>query len=127
MMQKLMNGEIEALPIPIDPSTVNENPGHFLLTKAHVEDALALRLVSDPTCHALFDQKRDGRRMPALELLFGGPNTLASENLAAFATAARLWSKTGCNMKWMAGDHASNQTERLGQAVTAKLLQHLRR
>lgn len=127
MMQKLMSGEIEALPIPVEASHVNEQPGHFMLTKAHVEDALALRLISDPTCHALFDQKREGRRMPSLQLLVGEQDTTTSENLVAFATAARLWSKTGCDMKWMAGNHASNQSEILGQAVTAKLLQHLGR
>lgn len=122
MMDKLKAGEIPALPIPVEASAINEDPGNFMLTKAHIEDAAALRLISDETCHAVFDAKRDGRRMPVLELLIAQQDTTTSENLHAFSTAARRWSNTGCQMTWMSGTHASNQSERLGQAVTGQLL-----
>jgi hypothetical protein len=127
LMSKLKAGEIPALPIPVEASAVNEQPGNFMLTRAHVEDEAALRLISDETCHALFDQKRNGRLMPVLQLMVAQQDATTSENLHAFATAARQWSKTGCELTWISGTHATNQSVKLGQAVSRQLLQRLER
>ena len=122
LLQKLKAEEIPALPIPVEASSINEDPGHFLLTKAHLDDAAALRLISDTTSFALFESKMDGRKMPLLEFILAEDDKTASENINSFSTAVAKWSSRGSMTSWVSGTHSDNQSEALANAVTNHLL-----
>ena len=120
-LDKLKSSELSGLPLPVESTYASQNPGHFMLTQAHIDDTDALRLISDSTTSfAHFSEKLGGRKMASMKILVAENDTV-SQNMTAFIIAARQHAKDGCSISLIPGNHADDQSKRLAGEVHKRL------
>lgn len=121
-LEKLKSGEIAALPLPVEATSASEDPGHFMLTQAHLDDQAALRLISNSTnSFALFAEKLAGRKMASMKIMIAEKDTVALSNMSAFKKAVDPHVQFKCVISNIPGTHSDEQSDKLAKEVHNRL------
>lgn len=68
-LRQLKAEDIQTLGIPVDPSPQSPNPGKFMLTPAHVNDAHAIRILMDRSSHSRLRSAFETQLLPNLRIV----------------------------------------------------------
>ena len=123
-LDALIAGKIPALPIPVDPSPQSPAPGTFLLTKAHIEDEAALRLITSEQSRTLFSQTFADTKIPEIRLQTAKDDPMCTVQVAdTFARVAE-----GCTNRYsitlLPGHRSDDHTNELRGEIRAMALDH---
>lgn len=107
-------GEISSLPIAVDATHYSPNPGSFLLTREHLKDADALRLLSDAGSRDLFRQKLQATPLPELRLQTAVNDQMCPRQITnMFAELVEGCSVKDYALRLMPGDRADDHSAEL--------------
>lgn len=114
-LEKLEEGDIPHIPVPISYAKGQQNPGNFLFTLRHLQDPNAIRLLAEPISPNL---------APGLKSLQGIPMKVFNARRDPFALVSKVRKVMGMldapshAMRVWEGGHNDTNSERIQEVVT---------
>lgn len=114
----LREGKLSSLPIEVDASHYNPNPGKFMLTPAHINDANALRILTSPASQAELHQSLLSHPLPEMSLVTAQSDAMCPAHLAyAFSKIVNGGTRQGMRIVLLPGDRADDHSSELSDEI----------